>query len=230
MGCTLNKQYDFHIATDQGADSGHLRSRLLELGFVDDQLVHRGLTFPREVAVLYEACPLIDIHMSIKTDSFCQQQRIQEEVLRAVATTSCAGYWHAEWTKWDARVEPTRSKLRICKPAFRPLQAWPRQTHKKWDLHISFLEDDISTKLRQELMSAGLYWLTRRKNGKQYAVVTIQGVNPIREGEWLAQQLMWWLTLMGCPAFDLKFEITTAMGTFNNPKLVPPTIDTISWK
>lgn len=225
------KRYDFHIATDdKGGAANELRTKLSELGLVDDQLVHRGLVFDARTASFYTSCPLIDVHMSTGVHDLGALRVTEGRAAVLLAESGCAGYWHSEFIEWDASVTPGVELDLSFAPPFGVLQPEPRAIHKKWDLHVAFLDADLPQPLRERMIEYGLYYLVRRKLRGEVAVLTVQGVNPVQEGRQFAQALLWWLVRVGAPAFDFKFEVTMRMGTVSDPQLVPPTIDHIVWR
>jgi hypothetical protein len=225
------KRYHLHVATDnKGMGAPALRANLSELGLVDDQLVHQGLVFNAHTASFYTSCPLIDVHMSIDVNDPSTLRAIESRAVGLLAESGCAGYWHSEVVEWDASVTPGVELDLSFAPPFGILQPEPRTTHKKWDLHIAFLDADLPQPLRERLIEYGLYYLVRRKLRGEVAVLTVQGINPIQEGRRFAQALLWWLVRIGAPPFDFKFEVTVKMGTVNDPQLVPPTIDHVVWR
>mgnify|MGYP001577133841 CR=1 FL=1 len=225
-----SKRYDLHVATDAGGHSTELKQGLIEMGFVDDDLVHRGLVFDPDTSPFYSACPLIDVHMTRKDISDSRTLRkLEARADSLVAESGCSGYWHSEYVAWDASISPG-GDLRLAPPPFKALQPRPREVHKKWDVHVAFLEQDLAEPLRELLIGHGLYYLVRRKHRGDTAVLTVQGVNSVKEGEQFSRALLWWLVAIGVPAFDFKFEITMSMSVVNRPQLVPPTIDHVSWR
>jgi len=219
--------FDLHVATDAGGDSTQLRSELASLGFHDDKLIERGLTFPKGAAALYSACPLIDVHMSMKLGR--QSRRLEEQVVGLMRDSGCSGYWHSEKTMWDAVITPA-IPFTLLPPPFKPLSLERREQNKRWDLHVSFLNEEMTSELRACLIEAGLYYLLRQKPCGVAAVLTVQGVNLVSEGFEFSRRLLWWLVQMGAPRFDFKFEVTVGMGKVNEPQLVPPTIAEVVWR
>lgn len=221
--------YDIHVATDAGGNSTALRQELLRLGFTDDKLVHRGLTFNTSTGQHYTACPLIDIHVSKKTSSVVELRRLQAIVDSLLRNSGCSGYWHSEYTELDVTMVGSAGTTRRL-PPFKPMNVRPRDQQKVWDLHVAMVSDNVSSWLSAVLLEHGMYSIKRIKPIGNVTVWTLQGVSGLAEGREFARRLLWWLCSIEAPDFDFKFEITLDMSLISGPALVPPTVKNIVWR
>ncbi len=224
-------KYDMHVATEAG-NSDLLRRHLDRLGFKDDNLVTRGLQYDRQTAKHYAACPIIDIHTSKKVATREELEDLEVEIDRAMIEAGVTGYWHSESVPADQHLEPMGEFILHPLP-FQRLTSCPRNSLKVWDLHLAVREDSMIKEFKDTLVEHGLYYLSRSKRTaeeeKTFAVFTVQGVNPLKEGWNFYNRLCEWLGRVNAPSCDIKFEHTTAMKLYNSPKTIPPTIDQIIW-
>ena len=224
--------YDIHVATEGNADSRELHGILAGLGFKDDELVERGLIFDPITAKYYTSCPLIDIHMSLKTADLNELRSFEKELDALLFARSIPGYWHSEFIEADEHLE-SDGILYLQPLPFEKLESRPREESKKWDIHVAMSEQGLPVGFKQLLIEHGLYFLSRFK-GKEvkerFAVFTVQGVNHVSEGRKFYQLLKEWLVSVGAPTCDIKLEITTAMKTCNSPRAIPPTIERVVWR
>jgi len=225
--------YDIHVATEGGSAEA-VRVGLSTLGFKDDNLSKQGLTFNSKTAQYYSSCPLIDIHVSRKISVRQELLIIQKQVINLMEKYGAIGYIHSEWTREDKTIDNRSEAVVGIKPLpFRTLYAEPRDTQKKWDLHVSVKESELTDNLKSVLLDGGLYYLSRWKGSKgsleEYAVFTVQGINRVSEGKKLFDQLITWLGDTCACEYSIKLEVTTFMRTFNSPSLIPPTINEIIW-
>lgn len=219
--------FHLHIATEEGyGDNEAFAEQVHALGFEPDNLLERGLTFDEETGQYFSSCPLIAVHSSAYAQDKSQLEPLQEEVVRIGRQTGVVGYWHTE-------VELVYAKLNTSIPSFRPVPApfdqfrpKPREAFKRWDFHASFQE--LPEGLKELLIRQGFYFLRRTNyEGKDSSVFTMQSISAPVEGHRFMERLVYWFMRMGVGSCGLMLEATLGMGTFGNPSLIPPTIESV---
>ena len=234
----MKSVYDVHVAVEQPhgeSDNDSLRKELENLGFSDDRLVWPTVFLVDSRKPEPHASPLIDMHMSKKCSSPDEVTSLEQVVDQILSASGVPSYWHSESVPpgFDVSLAGRGSMSDNLGFTFKPFLAEQREIIKQWDIHLSFKEDEVGRQLQNALRQQGFYYLLREKwpHGivVTYAIYTIQGVNHPREGAELFRRMKEWLEQVRSPACDLKFEVTTAMQKYNDPKIVPPTIDRIEW-
>lgn len=200
-------KYDMHVATEAG-NSDLLRRHLARLEFKNDNLVARGLQYDSETAKHYVACPIIDVHASKKVATSQELELLEREIHDAMTETEVTGYWHSESVPADQHLEPMGA-FKLHQLPFQRLASRPRNTSKVWDLHLAMREDSLVKEFKDTLVENGLYYLSRIKKTpegeKTFAVFTVQGVNPLKEGWNFYNRLCEWLGQVSAPSCDIKF-------------------------
>lgn len=219
------KEFDIHIATE--AEDSVLWKHLIEAGYTDDELTRQKPMFDDKTGQFYLSCPAQVLHMSKKLTDESHARNEVAKLKEIISRTSVPGYYHAEYTVLDVTVTPKDPMFSILPLPIEYIESRPRAENKTWDLHISFDSELLSEEQRNALIDLGLYYISRKKerdgSTRTYDILTMQGTNSTLQGKHLFYVLLNWLIECGGPSFDMKLEVTSHMGRFNNPQLVPPT-------
>ncbi len=222
----------FHIAA-QAHDPG-LEQALLALGFEDDRLEHAGVAFGPQTDAKLQSCALNVIHQSLHgatVERILEVRSLLEPVLNDPARVP--GYYHIEQVR-DREIAKGIPR-RIVPKAFpvAPLVAERRPTPKIWDLHLSVGLQDIE-KIDPIFLENEFYSIDRTDGIDRWRVYTVQGINSLLEGEHLFDSLTNWLRQSGVRNYWAGFEQTTSMRTFGDtkglPEIVPPTVDSVTFR
>ena len=230
--------FDIHIATE-GTQNAALKQKLVALGFKDDDMAERHVTFDKKTGLFYTSCPLIGIHMSRKfATSDCRPVFAVAKQLERLMNTVGAketGYLHAEREWQDTVINPASKRFNPQVPfPCGYLKSRPRAKNKKWDIHIAIKKNELPKSLKDMLMSHGFYfivlWKTREGKREQHVIFTIQGVSNAKDGLELFKRMQDWFMAAGGPRVEMKLEVTNVMKRFNNPMVVPPTVTEVKFR
>ncbi len=228
-------EYDVHIAAEGlTREKTALETKLKEAGFKDDRLTSRQVTFLEGAAL--SCCPLIGVHMSKKGYSDVTEAREDMELLKTLLLESgLTGYAHSEYTRAEHDMTITSSQpLRLTRPLpVQRLEGRLRQENKRWDMHIAIPKDRLPVELGDAFKQMGFYHMdimkTREDKDREFRVYTIQGISPMREGKLLYEEMRTFLSDVHTPHAEMKLEATVDMFRIGDPKIVPPTIDQVSF-
>jgi hypothetical protein len=233
---------DLHFAAQAADKEGRqqieeLKRELLEKrGFKDDTLAFAGAVFPEGQEPFSMSCPIIEIHVSKHPPTKTEIGSGLRELNNLMKKYNLvSGYAHGEKRLYDVtfeaddRFSPSPWRLEKFQSKIRR-----EGIEKKWDIHATVPRDFVynNPKVNSILKDdAGFYFIDVKKirNGIEgiYRVYTIQGVNNTNEGEIVFDAFFDWAKKSKFPRLELCLEKTIQVCRYNNPQIVPPTIDKV---
>jgi len=221
-------KYDAHVAAE-GATNATLKNALEELGFSDDGLLSRHVTWRDGTPM--SSCPLIGIHMSKKYE---QKDGIGSDLQKArklFESHGQTGYGHSEIQLEDVTLK-SEGIMRHSHPSFWPLQPQPSAENKKWDVHIAIPKSNMHDQLDELLQFYGFDWIDLKKKHRDnqlFRIYSAQGISHPKIGHKLYSATLSWLQDMNVPQADCKLEVYIEMFRVGNTKIVPPVVNQIEY-
>lgn len=226
-------KYDAHVGVE-GAKNPNVHAQFVDLGFRDDGLVNRRVTWLAGVPV--SSCPLIGIHMSKKYEDKESIGRNLTQIKEILTAHKQVGYAHSELVAADAALTSHEPLDLSILPTFKHLAPQPKLEDKQWDVHITIPQARLNSSLDTLLQDYGLDWIDLSKPYKQvdsnplFRVYSAQGINAPQEGRRFYQAVVEWLQAMHVPRADCKMEVYLDMIRVGNPSIVPPVVDRIEYR
>lgn len=236
-------EYHLHLAAGNSPGLEDIRSFAKEYGFKDDKLIS-GVRMNTAMAVKSLSCPLYALHVSLHPSSRDEFVAAQERVSKKLQNLpGIVAYFHGEIVRRLHEVLPAISnepELSIPTISWEKIDAdWHEKT-KTWDAHVGLPSKYVTPGLFNAFVEeGGLYMIERERkmedgSTKNWTVLTIQGINPVAEGEELYMEIL--ESLRRAPIrhsadpFSVwsTFEVTTRMERYGDNRIAPPTMT--NWK
>lgn len=222
-------RHHVHVATQPAGDREVLRKGLEALGLAHDEVLGGVEGLPDSGQI----CHATDLHMTAKVASWQESERLADQVGQLMRSTEAVGYLHTERAEDKVLLTPAWEGWTIRSPfPAHPFAASYNEANKAWDLHGSVAEDELKPDFKKYLLDQGMYFIRRQKpDAKIYSIFTIQGLSSAeKDGRQLFQALVGWWAVCRGPTVSLQWEVTSRMERYNNPSIVPPTIERVSWR
>lgn len=222
-------KYDAHVGVE-GSKNLSLEKELEKLGFLDDGLISRRVTWIKDKPV--SSCPLIGIHMSKKyetKESINRDLKTAEELLKQYRAI---GYGHSEAIVYDRSIVTDGPLDLKVAPVFNKLNPEPSLENKKWDIHVSIPKNRLDERLDDLLQEYGFDWIDLKKkhrNNQEFRVYSIQGISKVNNGKVLYLSVTQWLEDMKVPKADCKLESYIDMFRVGETSIVPPVVNEIEY-
>ena len=224
------KEYDVHVASE-GFGSEELTKELENIGYKDDRLTDRYVTFAPKSGSWLSSCPIIGVHMTKKPIHNYGEIRTEMNKLKGLLEKyNQVGYAHSEAVIGDITIQ-SREKFKPLQWPFERFDADLRDKDKEWDLHMAIPKDNLPKELEAILMDSGMYYMDVMKNrnniDREFRVYTIQGISPPKEGRQIYEAIAKWCMASNVPHAEIKCEASCDMFRVGKPRIVPPTIDDV---
>lgn len=236
-------EYHLHLAAGYSPGLEDLREFAKKQGYKDDRLISQ-VRMNTSMAVRSLSCPLYALHVSLhptNRNEFVEEQERVSEKLKNLP--GIVAYFHGEIVRRLHEVIPASSEApEVAEPtiSWEKLEAdWHEKT-KTWDAHFGLPSKNFTPGMFNAFVEqGGLYMIERARkmedgSTKNWTVLTIQGINPVEEGEKLYMEIL--ESLRKAPVRSSKdpfsiwstFEATTRMERYGDNRIAPPTM--IDWR